>query len=647
MIDSLLTRSAPVLLALLAIGQISGCNESPELVLRPPEATIVAETSKDSQQSPQILPDGEKAQQTSAQNSEKALREFEISVTGLGIYFEPSSNGIRVTYVAPESSAADEGIEVNDIVVEIDGNLLKGLDTQAISTMLNGEAEQTKTLTLANGRNLSLSIGDFTLRNLGAVRAYRHESFAQPDLAGLDQKLLPVAQLIINGKYRAAEQVLKTLANSESTNGSYYLVRAVLTAAAHGMLTADSRNIQQETETSLTDSILEDVDLAVELDQDLQDTAAEMLCWLSTHVVIDAAEHQKTLTSVEANDYYRWRSEPPLWYRALGDWIFLLRKGQELSNDKAKRYLAGLIFASENYRTSGDLASACFLRDVVAYRFSNADPSNQQMQMELNRCISRLAIRFLMDVIKQDPDQALYAAAVFNARCSDHGNTMLEHDLSELATFLERLHAADPRAESFAMRYFTRHDPPLFDRLKSPMGAYLYHIEAFFQDDYEGFEASSDESALEGLPDVEAWAEQLEKNPFMQELLSMQLVTCGLLPQFSEEASSREPIVMHNQHDVEFHLITMKLDEARAFFDQEVKMIVPMSAQSQFQTVVQIMESAGHQQGTSEELKAALQAGRGNDLVIGVVRRTDKEKYQVLTSAALKFLQQMGELGQE
>lgn len=644
MIDCLLTRSASVL---LAIGQISGSDASPDLASHPPEAIMVAETSNGRSESSEVSPDVKNAKKTIDHKSYKVLRDFEISVAGLGVYFEPSSNGIRVTYVAPDSSAADEGVQVDDIIIEVDGSRLKGLDLQTISSMLSRKQAQTKTLTLANGRNCILTISDFTIRNLGAVRAYDAKLFAQPELEGLHQKLLPVARLVIDGKYRAAEQVLKTLATSESTNGSYYLARAVLTAAEHGMLTADSRNIQQGTETSLTDRILEDVKLAVELDEGLRDTAAEMLCWLATRVVVAAAEQKTPLTSVQADDYYRWRSEPPLAYRALGDWIFLFRKGQELSNDKATRYLAGLVFASDRYRTSGDLASACFLRDVAAYRYSNADQNNQEMVQELNRYISRLAIGYLTDVINNDPEQGLYVAAVFNARCRDYGSTMLQHDFPELATFLHQLHKVDPRAEAYAMRYYTQHDPPLFNRLKTPMGAYLYHIEAFFQDDHQGFNASSDKSAIDGVSDVGAWAEQLEKNPLMQQLLAMQLVTCGLLPEFTEEASSREPLVMHNQHDVEFHLITMKLDQARAYFDQDVKMIVPMSAQSQFQTVLQIMESAGHQQGSSEELKTALQAGRGNDLVIGVVRRTGKERYQVFVSAALKFLQQMGELGQE
>ncbi len=649
MIDRRLTCLAS---ALFAICLVSGCDESLVIVSPSPDTQTAANASGDPQQASAKVPDAAKPRATSDQGTnnalsdqiaQNALNEFQVSATGLGVYFEPEANGIRVTYVATDSSAADAGIRVDDIITEVDGSRLEGVDSPTVSAQLGGELGKKKTLTLGDGRSCRVTITDFTLQDLGAVRSYDEETFAEPDLEGLHSKLHPVAQLIVDKKYRAAGQVLKTLAASESTNGSYYLIRSILTAAEHGMLTSDSRNVEQGSDTSLTDRVLEDVKLAVELDENLRDTAAELLCWLATRVVVDAAEQQTALTLVEADDYFRWQSEPPRWFRAPGDWIKLFRKGQELNERKATRYLAGMVFACERYRNAGDPASACFLQDVIAYQYSTADPNNQQMAMEQNRRISRAALRFLIEVVKQDPEQALYVSAVFNGRCGDHRNTMLQHDLPELETLLELLHRADPRAEAHAIRYFTRHNPPRFDRLKTPLGAYLYHMEAFFQDDYEGFQASSGKSVLEELSNLQEWAEQLEENPFAQQMLAMQMVTCGLLPEFAEEAAGRKPLVMHDQQEVEFHLITMKLDNVR--FHQDVTMLVPMSARQQFQTVVQMMESAGHEQGSSDELQTALQAGRGDELVIGVVRRTGDEKYQVLTSAALKLVQQLSEVG--
>ncbi|MEM7478857.1 MAG: PDZ domain-containing protein [Planctomycetota bacterium] len=567
----------------------------------------------------------------------KILSDYSISAPGIGVYLsrDEADGEVNVTYVAENSHAANAGVQLGDVIVEIDEVPLEGMKLQGIHTKLNSDPGEQRKIQLAESREINVEIAEFTLKNLGVVRPYNEAAFAKPDLAGLDQKVVPVAELIIDKKYRAAKRILETLATSESTNGSFYLVRAILSAAEHGLLKQNAQDASQGSK-SLDDRISEDIDLAIELDAQLANTAGELAHWLSARVIVEAAKQGTALTWVEADDYFRWSWKTKYWYRSHGGWLTLFRK---CPNDNTRaRYLDAFVFAKDRYHASGDLASACFLQDVIAYQYSTADPSNQSSQQHLNRGVSQLALRYLIDTVRSKPEYAQFAASVFNSRCSDHSQAMLQSELPELTEFLELLQKTEPSAAAFACRYHTRHRPPLFNRLQAPMDAYLYHMESFLSEDWDEFAKTTPPSAVTDTQSIKDVIQVLSENLLLQQLAGTQMVMCGLVPEFSVEAASREPLIVHNQHDVALHVITLNLDQVQ--MERHATMFVPMSAQTRFPTVDQFMQQLGLERDSSAEWQAAIQSGRQSELVIGLVTQDAQGEYRVFNSAPLMYLKE-------
>lgn len=64
-------------------------------------------------------------------------------VAGLGIGFEPETDGVRVTTVHPGSPAAAAGLEAGDLVVEVDGADVAGVDVDRFVALGTGEEGST------------------------------------------------------------------------------------------------------------------------------------------------------------------------------------------------------------------------------------------------------------------------------------------------------------------------------------------------------------------------------------------------------------------------------------------------------------------------------------------------------------------------
>lgn len=575
-----------------------------------------------------------------AQPMTTELLEYKFSSIGLGIYRESVKEGIKVTYVSPNSGAETAGIKPGDVFTSIDGNNLTTLEQAEIDGLLAGEVGQTRLLETNKKKIIEVTIGTFAMKDIGAIRKFDAQAFATPSIDGIHSALKPVVQLIIDRKYRAAEQILASLAGTEATNGSFYLARALQQAASHGMLSSDSRVVDPSSGQTPTNQILEDVELAVEMDESLRDVAAELLAWLSTSILLDAADKKVDLTWVTPADYQRWNLDREKRYRSIGDWIQLLNKAENLNSDVIPRYLAAIKVSRDRYLQNLNVRSAAFLDGVLAYRCCIADDSNVQMQREEVLAVNSSSLRLLTRFLQQHPDRALEVAAVFNSMCAEDTSSVARPGEPDFDQFWERLRQTDKAAANFALRYYLPHEPPQFNRLATPMEAYLFHIESLFTDNLTGLKASTEKEVYDSLKNPQEVLGASDNNAFLQSMLQMQAVAAGLIPEYVTNAAQHSPFVVENSNGVSFHLITMKLYDVH--FKQDVPAMVPMMAQGIFPQLRGLIQQIAPEPERQKVLDRATEAGRDEDLVIGVVYETSRGQYQVMRSPVINFFS-MGE----
>lgn len=572
----------------------------------------------------------------SANKPMRRLAEYRFTAVGLGIYRQRVSEGLKIIYVAPDSSAAAAGLHEGDIITAIDKTAVGSLQSAQIDNLLAGDVGQIRKINTAAGKSFDLAVSQFEMKNLGKIRKFDDIALATPSLSGLHSKLKPAVQLVIEGKHRAASRILDTLAGPEATNGSFYLVRAFNSAASHGMLASDSRVADQATGQTLTATILEDIDLAVEMDDSLRPVAGELLAWFTTQVVLQAAKSRICLTYVTPNDHLRWNLDTEYRYRSIGDWIQLLNKAESIDSTCLRKYLAAFVVARDRYLSSGDIRSAAFLDGVIAYRYCQADATNKRMQQEREIEVYRSAIQLLKRHLHTHPNSAMEVAAVVNAMIAENLSHTIRPGETSFDDFWALLRKTDPGAASFAIRYYHKHMPPKFSRLASPKEAFLFHIESFLGEDWNGFKASTAENLLKRIRDPQEFRERLNDSVFQQSMFPMLSVTSGLVPEFVANAAQYPAFVATNEHGVDLYLITMKLYDVH--FDREVPALVPMSAQSAFPKLSVMIEQIVPEQNRDDVLSRAVQSGRADDLVIGMLYESSPGQHCVLNSAVINLL---------
>ncbi|XZE55085.1 PDZ domain-containing protein [Planctomycetaceae bacterium SH139] len=647
-------RLSPIILAacLLKLGLVAGCSGTQDQVgaadapksKQPASDAVktqlpgVVRKASDQDTAGEIAPKPEPASAATAtpMSETRVLSDYEFSSIGLGIYREHVPEGIKVTYVAPGSAAAAAGFSLGNVIASIDGKPLNTLPPAEVDQLLAGNLGQERSLETTNGESFDVTVASFEMKSLGGIRKFDEAAFATPSIEGLHDELKPVAQLIVERKYRAAERILETLAGPLATNGSFYLVRALNQAASHGMLTSDSRVADQASGTTLTAQIQEDIDLAVEMDESLNGVAAELLAWLSTRIVRDAANNQVDLTWVTPSDHLRWNMKTENRYRAIGDWIQLLNKSENLHSDAMPRYLDAIKMSRDQYLSNGDVRSAAFLDGFLAYRCCIADAVNRQMQLEEVLAVNRSALRLLTRYLREHPNSAMEVAAVFNAMCAENTPSVARPGEPDFDQFWELLNQTNVAAANFAIRYYLPHEPPQFNRLGSPMEAYLFHIESFLCENVDGLKASTEKETFDSLRDPQEFLNGLGENVFQQSMLPTLALSSGLVPEFVTNAATHAPFLATNEHGVDFYLITMKLYDVQ--FDRDVTMMVPMMAQSTFPPLKTMIEQLVPEKTREEALSRANESGRSEDLVIGVVYETSPGQHQVLRSPVINIL---------
>ena len=644
----------PIILAacLLKLGLVAGCSGTQNQVGAADAPTSDHPTNESvATQQPDVVrragdqvaaeeispgPEPAIARTAAATSKTRVLAEYEFSSIGLGIYREHVPEGIKVTYVASGSAAAAAGISLGDVIASIDGKILNTLQSAEVDQLLTGDLGQERLLETTNGESFDVTIGSFEMKSLGGIRNFDEAAFATPSTEGLHTELKPVVELIVERKYRAAERILETLAGPQATNGSFYLVRALNRAASHGMLSSDSRVVDQSTGKTLITRIQEDIDLAVEMDESLKGVSAELLAWLSTRIVLDAAKNQVSLTWVTPTDHLQWNLNPEQRYRAIGDWIVLLNKSNALSSQALPRYLDAVAVSRDRYLANEDVRSAAFLDGVLGYRCCIADAVNGRMQHERALAVNRSALQLLARHLREHPSSAMEVAAIVNAMCAENTSNVLRAGEADFTEFWDLLSSTDVAASSFAIRYYHPHEPPQFNRLASPMEAFLFHIESFFSGNIDGLKASTDKEIFNSLRDPQEFLDGLGENVLGQSMLPMLAVTSGLVPEFITNAATHAPFKAKNQHNANFHLITMKLYDVQ--FDGDVPAMVPMMAQARFPPLKAMIEQIVPETHREETLSRAMESGRAEDLVIGVVYETSPGQHQVLRSPVINTL---------
>lgn len=642
-----MTRHILAFTTLTLLTAVIGCSESTTSNLQSdtantsqPPAAVLEASGASSPPEVQANTDSLGVSGNNGVQQKRALPEYITTDIGIGIYRESIPNGIRVTFVSPDSGAFKSGIQTGDVVVSIDDTPLASADAATVDELLAGEVGQKKLLKLKDGRQIRVAVDTFRMSNLGRVPAFNDNQPASPNLQPLHADLRPVADMIVAGKYRAAATVLETLAGTHATNGSFYLVRAIHMAAEHGMLTPDSRNVPDGSSDgkTLIQRILGEIDLAVELDETLHQTAADWMSWLAVRILLSAADNQIGLTYITSEDHNLWELEPLQRYTARGDWIHLLRKARQLSPNALGQHIAGLFVARDRYLKNGDLFSATFLNEVAAYRYCVADPGNSLMLSRQALQFSERSLRYLADYLEKHPNSAMDVAATFHAMCSTSGTNVWNESHATFQQFWKLLQDTSASAASFAARGHVRHRPPMFDRMATPKECFLYHIESFFQEDWDGFAASTLASVLNEIQSPNAFAANFGQNVLAESLMPMIFMSNGMLPEFISNSAQYEPFAVQNQHDVDFYLITIRLNEVQ--FEREVTMMVPMMAQAKFPTLEQVLNNIASGDRLTAKRNQAGSEGRLNDLVIGVVNKQSDGQLQVLSSPVINLLSQ-------
>lgn len=67
---------------------------------------------------------------------------------GIGVHYQLENDGVRITDVMPDTPAARAGLAVGDLVTDIDGKSLAGLDSDAVAQRLHGPSYTQVTLTV-------------------------------------------------------------------------------------------------------------------------------------------------------------------------------------------------------------------------------------------------------------------------------------------------------------------------------------------------------------------------------------------------------------------------------------------------------------------------------------------------------------------
>ena len=258
------------------------------------------------------------------------------------------------------------------------------------------------------------------------------------------------------------------------------------------------------------------------------------------------------------------------------------------------------------------------------------------MLHERTLAVKRSAIRLMTRHLREHPDSAMEVAAVFNAMCAEGTSSVARPGDPDFDQFWELLNQTNVAAANFAIRYYLPHEPPQFNRLASPMEAYLFHIESFFNFSLPGLKASTQSKVFDSLQDLQEFVDVYESNVMAQSMLPMKALVSGLVPEFITSAATHTPFVATNEHGVDFYLITMKLHDVQ--FDREVTMWVPSMAQTKFPQLRAMIEEIVPERSLAETNTRAIDSGRDDDLVVGIVYETSPGQYQVLSSPVINFL---------
>ena len=588
----------------------------------------------------------------------ESLSELVPKISSVGIYREVTAAGLRVTHVIENSSADENGVEVGDVAVAIDGKSVLEMSAEKIDALLIGEAGQQRKLTFSKASHgeLTLIIKEHLAANIGFFTPWSSAEVPEPDLSYFDEEMSAIVKLAVTGKQKAAARLIENASFSNGDNPQYYLAKAINTALSVDLISNQARLIPEGSLDNKTplQTVFEDIDVAVELDEQLKPVAADLLNWIATRSILNCAASGQRLACDGMPTRPRVRAEDELIFVTRGSWMNLLTKAGDLSRESLRPYLGGLFLARERFFRKKDLGSACFLFHHLAYSYSWPDPNSPSIWKTFGIATAETKTGYLEDFLETFPSEAVQTACVFDSMWMAARNYFQGVPDTQLASFWSKLAKLDKQAFSIAMLHSVPHKLPKFNQLETPKGALLYHYVCLSRDDDEQLGVTIFRDASEDLFTLAQFNQNVKDNVMISAEMQyvLRLTNLGLAAPVFNLSTEQEPIEIEIA-GVTSYVFSIDLKKAeqtmvaiwegeRSEFDTEgygwALMAFRHSMTEEYPRVGTFLESLGSTVPASV-IKKATGENRLDHLVFAIIRKVDEKTFVVAESPITKFLE--------